>query len=367
MLKDAFTPCDDIYLLNHSVGRMPVSARSHLEQRFFTPWESGQPDAWPQWLDSIAEFNQALAKLFNSSADAFCPQTNLSSALTKIIQALPPKPGKNVIVLTENDFPSVGFVLNQATRLGYKLKLLPNSKDVQDPDTWAAAFTDDVHSALITHVHFNTSKLIPVAEITRLARQREVSTVVDIAQSGGIVPIDFQQWQADAIIGSCVKWLCGGPGAGFLWIDPTVIEQLKPVDVGWFSHQNPFEFDIHHFDYADTSARFWGGTPSVLPFAVASNSINLINSIGIETIREHNQFLTEKIISHIAVQNLQTPRDANQRGGTLVLKFNNQQKTVEALNHAGVLFDMRPLGLRLSPHIYNTEQEIDKVIACLRE
>lgn len=365
MYQDAFVPAKGIYMLNHSVGRMPRTAREHTEKAFFSAWESGQPDAWGLWLEGLAEFRNALAELFNSDPSYFCPQTNISSAVTKTLYALPPKRGKNVILMTENDFPSVGFTLQQAERQGYQIRFLPASADVQQLDTWAEALTQDVHTVLITHVHFNTSKLIPVAEITQLCRQREITSIVDIAQSSGIVPIDLQQWQADIVVGSCVKWLCGGPGAGFLWVAPDVVSSLEPLDVGWFSHQNPLEFDIHHFQYADDTSRFWGGTPSVLSYVVASNSINLIHKIGVKTIRAHNQTLTQAIIDNIDPDCAVTPTIPKHRGGTLVLKFPNQEQVQQALNEAGVLFDVRPLGLRLSPHIYNNRQEIETVISCL--
>lgn len=364
-LQQQFVPCNGIYLLSHSVGRLPVTTRAHVEAGFFKAWESGTPDPWFLWLDAIAGFKNALARLLNGEANAFCPQVNVSSALTKILYAQPAKAGKDVIVMTENDFPSMGFVLQQAERQGYRLKMIPAQEDTQQLDTWDEALKEDVHSVLITHVHFNSSRLNPVGEITRLARQRRIISIVDIAQSCGVVPIDLRKWNADFVLGSCVKWLCGGPGAGFLWVDPDLTGKLEPIDVGWFSHKTPFEFDIHHFQYAADASRFWGGTPSVLPYVVAAHGIDLINSIGVEVIREHNRRLTEKIIKNIDPQSLRTPKDPQRRGGTLVLSFKQQQRVEQALEQAGVVFDSRPAGLRLSPHIYNSEQEIDAVVKCL--
>jgi len=219
---------------------------------------------------------------------------------------------------------------------------------------------------LISHVHYNTSTRTPVQAIVELARQRQIFSLVDIAQSSGVVPIDLIQWQADVVLGSCVKWLCGGPGAGFLWINPLVVEQFEPVDAGWFSHKTPFEFDIKHFQYADDASRFWGGTPSVVPFAIAANSINTIADIGVEQIAAHNRRLTRKIIDAMDPATLQTPEADLQRGGTLVLKLAHQQEIESRLSNAAVRFDARALGIRLSPHIYNSDSEIEQVIDCLR-
>lgn len=366
MHNDLFVAANGIYLLNHSVGRMPASARDYAEKYYFSAWETGYPDAWTLWLEALGEFNHALANLFNSGIGNFCPQPNISSAVSKTLAALPAKKDKDVILISEHDFPSVGFSIQQAERLGFQIRFIPASSDLQQLQTWSDVLTPDIHTVLITHVHFNTSRLIPVDQVTQLTRERGITSIIDIAQSSGVVPIDLQQWQADVVVGSCVKWLCGGAGAGFIWIDPEYIHELKPVDVGWFSHQNPFEFNIHHFEYADNSARFWGGTPSVLPYVVASNSINLIANIGVETIREHNQRLTRSIIESINPAFVVTPIDADKRGGTLVIKLPQQERVEKALTEAGVHYDSRALGMRLSPHIYNTQPEIDQVIECLK-
>lgn len=362
--RDAFTLGDDIYLLNHSVGRMPQGTADHLQQNFLAAWESG-PEPWPQWLEAIDAFREALARLFNSEARHFCPQVNISSALSKLLGGLTPPAGKNVILFTENDFPSVGFALQQAARLGFEPRMIAADRDPQQLATWEAALTPDVHTVLVTHAHFNSGKLVPVEAVTRLTRARDILCVVDIAQSAGVVPIDLQQWQADVVLGSCVKWLCGGPGAGFLWIDPARVASIEPLDVGWFSHAAPFEFDIHHFEYAPDSARFWGGTPSVLPCVVATHSLDLIYRIGVGTIREHNQQLTQRIVNAVDPACLRAPADPALRGGTLVLNLPDQAAVERRLLDAGVRFDVRPMGLRLSPHIYNSNEDIDAVVACL--
>jgi selenocysteine lyase/cysteine desulfurase len=215
-------------------------------------------------------------------------------------------------------------------------------------------------------VHSNTSRQVPVSDICALARERAIMTVVDVAQSAGVVPIDADDWSADFVVGSCVKFLCGGPGAGFLWVNDRVLRDCQPSDVGWFSHADPFEFDIHQFRYADSALRFWGGTPPVLPYAVAANSLETMTNIGIERIRAHSLELTQAIIDSVPRKCLFTPARPANRGGTVALDFGERQPAAaDALAGAGVHFDIRRTGIRLSPHIYTTSDEIDSVIACL--
>ena len=356
---------DDIYLLNHSVGRPPLNSQQYLDSHFFAHWQSSTSDGWEQWLDEIDHFRNSLARLFNDKANNFCPQTNLSSGLSKILGSLPMSPDRRVIVYNQDDFPSMGFVLMQAEKAGYELRCIPCEQSALELDTWAEHLNDDCAAVLITHVHSNTSTQVDVASICALARDQNIVSIVDIAQSAGVVPIDIHVWHPDFILGSCVKWLCGGPGAGYLWANPNIIDRCTPSDVGWWSHSNPFEFDIHHFEYASGALRFWGGTPSVIPFVVAANSIETINQLGVEIIRQHNLRLNQKILDSLDQNVSITPGLPEHRGGTLVLNFGDKQnEIIKSLESAKVRFDARATGMRLSPHIYNSEQEINTVIEC---
>lgn len=352
------------YFLTHSIGLMPRSIGQCLEEQYLKPWKSADQNTWPKWLEAIHHFTGALATLFNSDADLFCPQTNVSSGLAKVIQSLPKRKGRTVIVASESDFPSAGFVLQQAERYGYTLKLIPKTADLQSPEVWDQALSDDVHSVFITHVVYNINAKTPIEQITKIAKQRGITSIIDVAQSSGIVPIDLSELDADIIVGSCIKWLCGGPGAGFLWVRRSLIEELKPSDVGWFSHQNPFEFDIDNFEYHNSAARFWGGTPSVAAYISASNSIELINTIGISNIQKHNRALTELIRAAVPAECISSPLDPTLKGGTIVLKLAEQASVEQRMLESGIHFDSRQYGIRLSPHIYNTAEEVNELIDC---
>lgn len=354
-----------IYLLSHSVGRTPADSLQALQRGFLDPWEAGESEPWGNWLPALEAFPRALAQLLNTRPEAICPQVNVSSGLVKLLGARPPAPGRAAVLFSAQDFPSLGFVIEQARRLGFEPRMLPADADVQDSEVWRDALTDDVHAVLVTHAFSNTGQLAPVAEILAMARERGVLGIVDVAQSLGVIPIDLQQWSADAVLGSCVKWCCGGPGAGFLWLSPERSADFEPVDVGWFSHRDPFEFDITHFDYAPGAARFMGGTPSVMPFVLAANSLALVNRIGIRRIRAHNLALGDRLIDGLEPQWLRSPRAPERRSGTVVVSPGDHEGAIARLREAGVAFDERTAGLRLSPHVYNSAAEIDTVISCL--
>ncbi len=355
-------PLEQHYFLTHSIGLMPQSTGSSFEKSFTQPWVSGSEDIWPQWLNAISEFNAALARLLNSNTDQFCPQSNVSSGLSKVMASLKSLTNKPVILASQSDFPSTGFVLQQAEKLGFELRFIPKGEDLQSLETWDKALSSDVAIAFITQVHYNTNVLVPTEAIAQLCDARGIVSIVDSAQATGIVPIDLSDSKIDIMVGSCIKWLCGGPGAGFVWLNKKIMTALEPTDVGWFSHQNPFEFDINHFEYANNAARFWGGTPSVAAYVMARNSIDLLNGIGIEQVRDHNRQLTRYLLNAVPEQAVVSPLDLDLKGGTVVLKFAHQEKVSESLKARGILFDARQYGLRVSPHIYTQKADMDALI-----
>lgn len=363
--RESFHVPDGIYFLSHSVGCLPTTVESTLRSRGIRPWRT-RGEAWPQWLQAVESYIEAIAELLGVSAHSMCPQVNVSSALTKALYALPSREGRKKLLLSEDDFPSLGFVMAQGQRAGYELRYLPKGADLTDLSVWDDALTVDVQLALITHVQSNTGVRLPAKRIARLCREREIFSVLDVAQSAGVISIDLGELSVDFAIGSCVKWLCGGPGAGFLYAADEICKQCKPLDVGWFSHEDPFAFNIREFRYASGAKRFWGGTPSVWPYIVAEAGLRMLLDIGIDVIRRHNKRLLDHIQSGIERTTLVSPTGAGRRGGTLVLDYGDNAAAVARLESEGIACDWRHRGVRVSPHIYNRTEEAERFVEVCR-
>lgn len=366
--RSRFSQGGDCYLLSHSIGLAPATLADAISSQYLSVWQQNPQEAWPQWLQQIERFRGELGRLFTTHARNFCPQSNVSAGATKILYALPRRPARSTILIAEQAFPSLGYVFQMAKDAGYSIKYLPKRANALDPNVWADHITDDVGLVVITHVHSNTGELIPVAEVAAVARQREVWSIVDTAQSNGVIPIQLDDWPVDFVVGSCVKWLCGGPGAGFLWASDKMLQMVKPIDVGWFSHADPFEFDIHQFRYADDALKFWGGTPAVVPYVAAAHAIQILLDIGIDAIREHNLMLTDRLREGVDDTMLMSPANHSQRSGTVVVRLDhsNREAQLDRLESAQIRFDEREAGIRLSPHIYTTTDDVDQVIRALR-
>jgi kynureninase len=359
-----FVPGPGPYALTHSVGCLPRRSADALQKNFLKPWASEGGEAWNPWLAAIEEFRESLSLLLGGKSADYCPQANLSSGLAKLLPALPAAQARTVLLAAEDSFPSLAFVLQRAGHQGFTTRLIPRAHDPSSLETWAAALSSDVAVALVTHVHSNSGAVAPAAQIAALCRDRAICCVVDIAQSAGILPLSIPDLGADIVLGSCVKWLCGGPGAGFMWINPALVGRLEPTDVGWFSHADPFEFDVNSFQYAGDARRFWGGTPSVAPYAIAAESIQVLHGIGVAAIRAHNIELMEMF--RAALPSVWRKKIAFDRiGGTICLILGEDKTAIaNSLQARGARVDYRGSVVRLSFHIYNTAVEASDIAGC---
>ncbi|QYJ75172.1 aminotransferase class V-fold PLP-dependent enzyme [Shewanella sp. FJAT-52076] len=364
--KSAFFLPDGTYLLSHSVGRPLKAAKAGFEQDYWQPWCQSGREPWGDWLSAVEGFRTALGKLFDGNARDFCPQVNLSSALTKLVLSHPRLKASGArILMCEEDFPSMGFALQQALPHA-RLEFIPAGVDITDANAWEAYLTPGLDLVFISHAFSNLGALSPVEALVPRCRELGILTLVDVAQSAGAVPLSVTGLAPDFLIGSAVKWLCSGPGAAYLWVHPERLAECEPVDVGWFSHENPFEFNIHDFRYHPSALRFWGGTPSVAPYVIGAHSIGWFASLGADKVRAHNQALISMLYDGLH-QYGAGPSQAQSRSGTAILQFGDSTAAVmAALNQASISVDNRRYGMRVSPHLYNDEADIQRFIACVR-
>lgn len=353
------------YFLSHSVGLPPAAAQTGLTQDFFNPWAAGRSDLWPLWLERIEAWRRALAPVIGARAPDLCPQTNISSALTKILFALPDRKGRTKIVLTEDDFPTAGFVAGQGRRIGLEPVFIKGGAHLADPDAWRRAFADDVRLVHVTHVFSNRGVRAPAAAIAARAKAAGASVIVDVAQSAGAVPVDAARWGADFIVGTSIKYLCGGPGAAWLWADPLSVEACAPADVGWFSHDDPFEFDIRNFRYAPGASRFWGGTPSVAPYVIAKAGADAIGAAGVAAIEAHAQGLLDRLLARLPADAVLSHAKRGERGGAVIVRPRDADRARAALKEEGIAHDERMGGFRFSVHLYTEEAEVDRLAGVL--
>ena len=353
------------YFLSHSAGLMPKAAKEFIETNVFKPWQEKGGQSWPDWLTVLDRFHQGLGTILSAPANQFCAQTNLSAGLVKIFSALPAPKKRNIILMSEEDFPTTGFVLQQAERWGWERRFIPRGSDLSDLELWQDQMDECVGVVFATHVFSNGGARAPIHDICQIARERDILSILDLAQSAGGIEIDLSSIRPDFAVGSGLKYLCGGPGACWLYVDGARLERWQPTDVGWFSHQDPYEMDIHNFTYAENAWRFMGGTPSVLPFAMGVVGLEIVQEYGSAQIEAHNQALLQRLIDGLPPDRVVSQTRPHRRGNHLLVRVCDPEKQVEILAHQNILCDVRNQALRFSLHLYNNENDVAALLTAL--
>jgi kynureninase len=353
------------YLKSHSVGCQPRAAEAALREGLLAPWrETGE--AWPDWLGAIDAWRAALAALIGVEARDLCPATNVSAGLSRYLSALGTATRRRTILLAPSAFPTIGYVASGLEAAGWRVRYLPHDADVRDPANWIAALGDDVALVIAMHVSSNSSALTDIAAVAAAAKAAGARCIADCAQSVGAVPVTPAAWGVDAVLGTSVKWLCGGPGAAWLWVAPHDRTMLSPMERGWWSHENPFEMDISAFRYAPDARRWWGGTPDVAPFILSAAGIAEIAAIGVVNIRAHNRALQAMLRDALEARTPGWRWPEGDIGGTLCIDTGTDQPRVTAALAAhGISADFRGSVVRLSFHAYNGAGDVERAAAAL--
>jgi kynureninase len=344
---------DTTYLINHSLGAMPAAAEERLAE-FARVWRERGIRAWGEgWWELPMTVGDQIGRIIGAPSGSTVMHQNVAIAEAIVLSCFRPvDPGRNRIVYEEGNFPSVRYLYQAQPEL--EVVVVPNDEAIVE------AIDDRTLLVPITHVLFKTAEIQDVAAIVRRTHEVGAHVVLDAYQSAGIVPLDVTDLNVDFAVGGSVKWLCGGPGNGWLYVRPDLAEVLEPTFVGWQAHARPFAFEPE-LEYAEGSARFLTGTPNVPALYAATAGYDLIEEIGVDRIRESSVRQTQLLIDlcEDAGFEVGSPRDASRRGGTVTVRTPEFEAVHKELGERQIICDFRPdAGLRLGPHYYNTDEEL---------
>jgi kynureninase len=343
---------DSTYLINHSLGAMPAAAEERLAE-YARVWKTRGIRAWAEgWWDMPVTVGDQIGRIIGAPPGSVVMHQNVTVAEAVVLSCFDPRPPRNRIVYEEGNFPTVRY-LYQAAR-GAEIVVVPERQPV------AEALDERTLLVPVQHVLFKTSEIQDVEAIVRRAHEVGAHVVLDCYQSAGTVPIDVTALGVDFAVGGSVKWLCGGPGAGWLYVRPDLAERLEPALVGWQGHAHPFAFEPE-MEYATGSTRFLTGTPNVPALYAATAGYDLIEEVGVTSIRENSLRQTGLLTSLLneAGFEVTSPPDPSRRGGTVTVRTPAFEGVHRELAERQILCDFRPeTGLRLGPHFFNTEEEL---------
>jgi kynureninase len=354
------------YLVNHSLGAMPRGVYDRLHE-YAETWATRGIRSWAEgWWASPVQTGDLLGRIIDAPPGSVVMHQNVSVIMGLVASALDFAPPRDRVVYSELNFPSVMYVWEAQRRRGAEVVTVP-SRDGTTVETadMLAAIDERTLIVPLSHVLFQSAYVQDLASI--VARAHEVGALVlaDCYQSAGTVPFSVRALDLDMACGGSVKWLCGGPGAGWLYVRPDLRERLQPALTGWMAHEHPFAFETGPQKYAHDATRLLHGSPAVPALYAARTGYEVIAEVGVDAIRRKSVAQTTRLLERAAGRGLasRSPADPARRGGTVALTVPHGPAFVAALAERDILVDCRPdVGLRLSPHFYNTDEELD---ACL--
>jgi kynureninase len=355
-----------VYLINHSLGAMPRRTRDRLNE-YADVWSTRSIRAWEEgWWEMPIKVGNLIGSIIGAGDGEVTMHPNVSVCQSIIASCFDWNGKRNKIVSEELNFPSNLYIHHQLERLGARVVTVPSEDGITIPlEKLLAAIDEDTLLVSVSHVIFKSAFIQDLRAITKRAHAVGASVVADIYQSVGTVPVNVRELDVDFATGGSVKWLCGGPGAGYLYVRRDLWPSLEPRVTGWMAHQNPFAFDPEPIEFADNAYRFLQGTPNIPGLYAARSGYEIINEVGVENIRAKSIRQTS-ILIELAEENgfrVRSPKDAEQRGGTVTLDVPNGYEVTQELLRRDFLLDYRPgAGIRIAPHFYTKDEELELVV-----
>lgn len=360
-----------LHFISHSLGAMPRGVEASLAE-YATTWRLRGIRAWEEkWFALPAQVGDLLGGLIGAEPGSVSVHPNVTLAQAVALSSVDFTPPRNRLVCTAEDFPSVLYLYEGLQRRGAEIVRVSaaGGREIREEDV-VRAIDERTAVVAISSVLFRSSQIVDLAPIARRAREVGARTLIDAYQMVGAVPVDVQALGLDMLTGGSVKWLCGGPGVGYLYMSPQLAPRPEPAITGWMAHREPFAFDPGPMAWDDGPRRYLTGTPSIPALMAARPGFEIVSRIGAGPIREKSLRQTQRMIDWADELGLPvgSPREAERRGGTVVLDTPHPAEVCAALLASDVLLDFRPgVGLRLAPHFYTRDDEIDRVMERVRD
>jgi kynureninase len=356
------------YLVSHSMGAAPQGAKDALDT-YFNEWAADGAEAWERWLPRIGEIADGIGEIIGAPAGSLFLGPNVSVMQAALASCLQFTPQRNEVVYEALQFPSLTYVWTEWQRYGAQPRIVPSDDGRTIPtERIIAAITDRTVIAVLSHAYYVSGAVADVRAIQEHCRKTGTLLCVDSYQTTGVYPYDVTEWDLDIVTGGSHKWLCGGPGCGWIYIKPELRETFEPAVTGWMAHARPFSFEPAPMTWAPSMYRWGHGTPTIPGYMVAKPGHDLIKQVGVPKIREHNIRLTTKLAEMALERGLQvnTPLEPAKRTGWIGIDFPESRRVYDKLIEQRVFVDYRPgCGIRVSPHFYTADEEIEAFFEAL--
>jgi kynureninase len=358
-------------MISHSLGAMPARAAARV-QEFADTWATRGIRAWEEgWWEMPITVGNLVASIIGAGEGEVVMQQNVSICQAVVASCFDWSGRRDKLVTDGLNFPSNDYVYHGLSRQG--ARVVP----VASPDGFTLpvelvldAIDEETQLVSVSHVAFRSSYVQDLAAIVERAHAVGAMVIADLYQSAGTVPVNVRALNLDFATGGSVKWLCGGPGAGYLYVRRDLWNQLEPAATGWMAHEQPFAFAPGPIRYAGNAFRFLNGTPNVPALYSARSGYEIVNEIGVPAIRAKSQRQTARLLALADEHGLRvnTCRNPERRGGVVTFDVPNGLEVARELARREILVDFRPAaGIRVAPHFYTGDEELDQTVTAMRQ
>ena len=359
------------YLISNSLGAMPQGVYDAMKS-YADIWATRGVRAWEErWWMLAAQVGDQIGALMNAPPGSVSTHQNVTTCEAVIASCFDFSGKRNKVVYSDLNFPSVMYFWEAQRAYGARVHMVKTDDGITVPtDRFLDAIDEQTLLVPFSHVIFRSAYIQDAKAIIEKAHKVGAYVVLDSFQSLGAVPVDVQALDADFACGGVLKWLCGGPGVAYLYVRPDLGKKLQPKFTGWFAHQNPMAFEVGATRYADAPFRFMNGTSHIPALEAARPGLKIIAEVGIERIREKSQRQTSRLIEMAERQGwrVNSPRSPEKRGGTVSIDMPDAEEVCRELLKRDILVDYRPkAGVRMAPHFYNKDEELETAIAAVEE
>jgi kynureninase len=358
------------YMISHSLGAMPERARTRMNE-YADAWAERGIRAWEEgWWEMPVTVGNLIGRIIGAGEGDVVMHQNVSVCQSIVTSCFDWRGPRNKLVTDALNFPSNNYIYHSLERAGARVATAKSEDGLTLPVERVLELIDEETALVsVSHVAFRSSYVQDLAAITEKAHRVGAMIVADLYQSAGTLPVNVRELKVDFATGGSVKWLCGGPGAGYLYVREDLRTQLRPAATGWVAHEEPFAFAGGPIEYAKDAFRFLNGTPNIPAMYSARAGYEIVNEIGVQAIREKSVRQTTRLIglADNAGFRVNTCRDPKQRGGVVVVDVPNGYAVTKELARREVLVDYRPqAGIRIAPHFYTTDEEVEHTMTEIR-
>jgi len=359
-----------VYMISHSLGAMPARAAARM-QEFTETWATRGIRAWEEgWWEMPVTVGNLVGSLIGAGEGEVGMQQNVSICQSVVTSCFDWSGRRNKLVTDGLNFPSNDYVYHGLARQGARVVPVASPDGFTLPvELLLDAIDEETQLVSISHVAFRSSYVQDLAAIVERAHAVGAMVIADLYQSAGTVPVNVRALNLDFATGGSVKWLCGGPGAGYLYVRRDLWDRLEPAATGWMAHEQPFAFAPGPIRYAGNAFRFLNGTPNVPALYSARSGYEILNEIGVPAIREKSLRQTARLLALADEHGLRvnTCRDPQKRGGVVTFDIPNGLEVTRELARREILVDFRPAaGIRVAPHFYTSDEELERTVTEMR-